>query len=327
MSQSGNQVKSGKAFEYALAQEYYHYLSSQGINVELIEDRAYKIAEGYYDTFSDTEKELYDLSARASIPTLLKLEPGLSVQESEADKLLIHLSSDSDGETGDVRDVIFSRPNIGWETGISAKNNNDAVKHSRLSMSIDFGKKWIGHKVSDKYWDSIRPIFDYLSKLKSGNVLWSDLGISKFKDIYVPLLKAFIEELKYIDSRHSEIPQKLVQYLIGEKPFYKIIKDDTDNVIIVKAFNIDRGLNQSVGGVRPMFRTKEISMPSRIVELDFKKTGEEVNDNTIDLIMDNGWEISFRIHNARSRVEPSLKFDIRLLGNPPVLFTQYIFQE
>lgn len=32
--------------------------------------------------------------------------------------------------------------------------------------------------------------------------------------------------------------------------------------------------------------------------------------------MDKGWAISFRIHNASSRIEPSLKFDIQLVGIP-----------
>lgn len=32
--------------------------------------------------------------------------------------------------------------------------------------------------------------------------------------------------------------------------------------------------------------------------------------------MDNSWQISFRIHNASSRIEPSLKFDIQLIGIP-----------
>ena len=118
-----------------------------------------------------------------------------------------------------------------------------------------------------------------------------------------------------------------MKYLIGEKPFYKIIKDDSEHFIVVKAFNIEAGLNKTVNGVKPSYKVKSIELPSRIVEIDFMNKGEVKNDNTLDLIMDGGWEISFRIHNASTKVEPSLKFDVRLLGNPPVLFTQYIFQE
>lgn len=47
---------------------------------------------------------------------------------------------------------------------------------------------------------------------------------------------------------------------------------------------------------------------------------------TLNMVLDGGWSISFRIHNAEKKVVPSLKFDINLTGNPPVLFTQHLFQ-
>ena len=127
----------------------------------------------------------------------------------------------------------------------------------------------------------------------------------------------------FINENNDNIPQKLVQYLIGRYPFYKIIKDDASNMVIVKAFNIEGELNKALGGVRSNYRIPHVNLPTRIVEFDFMRGRE---DNTLDMILDGGWEISFRIHNASSRVETSLKFDIQLLGNPPILFTQYIFQ-
>ena len=41
---SGIQVRNGKAFEYALAKQYYEYLNGHGINVELIENDAIVVA-------------------------------------------------------------------------------------------------------------------------------------------------------------------------------------------------------------------------------------------------------------------------------------------
>ena len=108
MSKSGNQVKTGKAFEYALAKEYYSFLSSIGLAVQYVEDEKYYTAKSYYESCSDKEKELYDLSAKASIPTLIKLEPGLCTQRSEEDVLFIRLAGDSEGGAGDVRDPIYS---------------------------------------------------------------------------------------------------------------------------------------------------------------------------------------------------------------------------
>lgn len=327
MKTSGSNVENGKAFEYALAKEYAVYLRSLDLRVEIVKDRNEEIARTYYETFSEDKKHMYDLSARASIPTMLKLEPGLTAQRDLKDILYISLASDMEGVDGDVRDVVFSRPLSDWEIGFSAKNNNDAVKHSRLSMSIDFGDKWLGYNVSSDYWSQVTPIFNKLVEYKNQGLEWSSLGGHKFKEYYVPLLRAFMEEIKRLDKNYSFVPERLVQYLIGNKPFYKIIKDDADSVIIVKSFNIGGGLGKTVNGKKPKFRTKMIEYPSRIVEVDFFNKGEGKSDNTVDMIMDGGWEVSFRLHNASSKVEPSLKFDVRLLGNPPILFTQYIFQE
>ncbi|MBL0708604.1 MAG: HaeIII family restriction endonuclease [Sulfurimonas sp.] len=38
-------------------------------------------------------------------------------------------------------------------------------------------------------------------------------------------------------------------------------------------------------------------------------------------LLSNDWILSFRIHNASSRIEPSLKFYIYLLKAPNSLFT------
>ena len=43
------------------------------------------------------------------------------------------------------------------------------------------------------------------------------------------------------------------------------------------------------------------------------------------MVLDEGWQISLRIHTAKDKIESSLKFDIQLIGNPPVLFTQHLF--
>ena len=41
--------------------------------------------------------------------------------------------------------------------------------------------------------------------------------------------------------------------------------------------------------------------------------------------LDEGWQISFRIHNASSRIEPSLKFDINLVSAPHSLHVTQLF--
>jgi hypothetical protein len=37
--------------------------------------------------------------------------------------------------------------------------------------------------------------------------------------------------------------------------------------------------------------------------------------------MDGGWQFNFRIHNASTYVEPSLKFDIQIIGMPTTIIS------
>lgn len=317
----GEQVKNGKAFEFSLAYQYYSSLQLLGKNVELVESSALNIAREFYNSFSSEKKEEFDIAARQTIETMLKIEPGLQAQKNSSDKLFISLQNDSEGAVGDVRDVIFRRVRPTWEIGFSAKNNNDAVKHSRLSRILDFGQEWLGCPCSQKYWDDILPIFSFLKEYDGQT--FNSLGNDKVTKVYVPLLTAFREELMRIYENNENIPEKLIRYLIGNYAFYKIIKDDSHNLVIVKAFNINNELNKNINGAKSHYKIPQINLPTRIVEFDFKAGAE---DNTLDMILDGGWEISFRIHNASSKIEQSLKFDIRLLGNPPILFTQHLFR-
>ncbi|MDE6695487.1 MAG: HaeIII family restriction endonuclease [Muribaculaceae bacterium] len=322
MASSGQQVKNGKAFEYAIAKTYFDYITSLGVPVELVDSDALRTAKSFYETFSDLDKQRFDNAASNTISSLVKIEPGLTTHGKKSDVLKIALNGDVAGETGDVRDIVFSHNNPSWEIGFSAKNNNDAVKHSRLGKDLDFGKVWLGYPCSAEYWNDIKPIFTLIENHISQCHTWNDLGVSKERDIYIPILKAFRKELLLICSHHSDVPKKLIEYLIGSYPFYKIIKDDSHNMVVVKAFNIKGDLNKSYMGCKSAYSVPKINYPTRIVELEFKKN----SNNTLNMILDGGWEISFRIHNASTKVERSLKFDIKLLGNPPILFTQYIFQ-
>ncbi|MBR4149451.1 MAG: HaeIII family restriction endonuclease [Rikenellaceae bacterium] len=321
-------VRNGKAFEYALAIEYLSFIQNLGLNAVLEENAQMKTARDYFEELPIEERSQYLLASRFSIATMMKLETGFVSPKNPNDVLQIRIAADSEGEDGDVRDVIFSRPVSRWELGFSAKNNNDAVKHSRLSSTIDFGYVWLGHSVSEEYWNKVRPVFSRLQTLKEKGVNWRDIEDIKQTEIYIPVLDAFRDEVLNLSSLYSDVPQKLIMYLLGEKPFYKIIKDDSSNMVIIKAFNIGGTLNKTVNGVKPAYKTRAIYLPTRIIELDYKvnKSGTR-SQNTLNMILDYGWEISFRLHSASTKVEPSLKFDVQLIGNPPILFTQHIFLE
>ena len=325
MGEKGKQVINGKAFEYALANEYLKYIRSIGLNAIFEDDSAKNIAKNFFEELDTESQRQFSTAAFATIGTIVKIEPGITAQKNAEDALHIRLAKDGEGQQGDVRDVIFSRPLSKWSIGFSAKNNNDAVKHSRLGKNLDFGQEWIGCGCSDSYWNAIKPVFDFLDREMQAypEMTWKDMGDEKARRIYKPLLLAFKDELFKINEGNKDVPSKLISYLIGEHPFYKIIKHDASHMVVVKAFNIKRGLNKTVNGKQSRYKVAPLNLPTRIVEFEFKSN----SDNTLVMILDQGWEISFRIHSASTKLERSLKFDVQLLGNPPVLFSQYLFQE
>ena len=319
-----SQVENGKAFEYAISKAYFDYLESENNRVWLQENDALVYARHCFEIQEESQQQGFYIAAEKTIETLVAIEPGLISAKTPSDILSIRLAADSEGVIGDVRDVIFSRPNsFCWENGISAKNNHDAVKHSRLSPLIDFGEEWMGFPCSIAYFSEIKPVFSNLMQIKLSNprTTWADLGTAKSEDVYIPLLKAFRKEMLRLTKSNFEAAANLLHYLIGRKPFYKVIKEDRNNIVVVKAFNIGGKLNQTVNGKKPIVKTDTVKLPTRIIELEFKDN----SDTTLMMILDEGWQISFRIHSASTFIENSLKFDIQLIGNPPILFTQHLF--
>ncbi len=113
--------------------------------------------------------------------------------------------------------------------------------------------------------------------------------------------------------------QKLVEYLIGNQDFYKVIKGR--NTVEIQAYNLHGTLNQSFGNIKPKARIQKLKLPTRLIEIVFAKDSE----TTLIVSLNEGWQISFRIHNASSKVESSLKFDINLISAPHTLFNNHIF--
>ena len=46
------------------------------------------------------------------------------------------------------------------------------------------------------------------------------------------------------------------------------------------------------------------------------------SNNTVEIVCDEGWALTMRIHNASSKVEPSLKFDVQLVSLPNSIHAQ-----
>lgn len=313
---NSRQMTTGKSFEYALLAQFEEKLKDK-TNLEVIKNSAFEIAKGCFDNVSNAEQSEYLLSASFAVNFLMDIEPRLSNDINKDDVLQLEILSDQHGKSGDVRDVLAVRLLQKWEIGVSAKNNHRAVKHSRLSANIDFGEKWLNLKTSKKYFDTVTPIFNNLKKIKeesNSKKKWSELG-DYHSAVYVPILEAFIKELKQLYKKDPiNVASNLVAYLVGNKDFYKVIK--SKNSVEIQAYNINGTLNLPHKDITPKYKTPRIPLPTEITDINFK----EGSDTTVIVAMNNDWTLSFRIHNASSRVEPSLKFDINLLKSPKKLF-------
>lgn len=251
----------------------------------------------------------------------MDIEPRLSYGISENDVLQLEIVSDKEGQTGDVRDVLAIRSLQKWEIGISAKNNHRAVKHSRLSKDIDFGEKWLEMPNSETYFSEINPIFSFLEekRINDKSTRWSSIS-NKSDKVYVPILNAFKKELERLNNLKPDIvPEKLVKYLIGSNDFYKIIKGKSK--VEIHAYNLYRTLNEPLGSNKPKARVTKVKLPTRLIEVVFKKNSK----TTLLITLNEGWQFSCRIHSAKSTIETSLKFDINLVSTPNSLFTTQLF--
>lgn len=313
------QTVNGKAFEYAILLEFYERLNKI-TRVSITENEPFQNAKRCFDSFIEDEQDTFRITASAAINFLIDIEPRLSNGISEEDILMLEIVSDQAGQTGDVRDVLIIRSLQKWEIGISAKNNHRAVKHSRLSINIDFGKKWLGVPCSQNYFDEIKPIFDMLAniKAKDKSTKWTAIE-NMHQVVYIPILDAFRKELLRLDKENSSIvAENLVQYLIGNEDFYKVIKGNKK--VEIQAYNLSGTLNLPFENEKPKAKIPKLKLPSRLIEIVY----QDNSTTTLLVSLNEGWQISFRIHNASSRVEPSLKFDINLVSAPYTLFTNHI---
>ena len=309
-----NSTIKGKAYEYACVLSLRELISAVR-KIEILENESLRIAEQRYCQITDKERAEMLRSSKAGIQEIIKMEPRIT--EDCDDILTVLLQPDSIAQkSGDVRDVLIIRRSKEWEIGISIKHNHSALKHSRLSAKINFGNDWLGVSCSKEYFDEITPIFDKLKILKSLGEKWSQIP-DKSTSVYMPILSAFKREFERLDQDNEDITENLIRYLLGSngRDYYKLTHNKNRTATIIP-FNLYGTLNTSSKIKKPDIIIPGVKLPTRIIELAFMGRSQ----NTLILTMNNGWSISFRIHNASTIVEPSLKFDIKLQSIPADMF-------
>ena len=305
---SANSNNQGRAYEYAWINTLFETLNSIR-ETGIVCNSSYDANERAWNAISEAQRELYVISANAAVDTIIELEP--LMEEDSCDRLFLEFQKDELGESGDVRDIVIRRDDINWEIGLSIKHNHDAVKHSRLSHVLDFGKEWYGIPCSDYYWDDIDPVFELLKRGKSIRAAWSDLE-DKEGAVYVPLLQAFLDEVSRSYREDPTVAVKMFEYLVGVKDYHKIVSHDSKRMTLIHTFNLHGTLNQPSRVKMSVFDVFIAEIPTEIISMRFKKN----SNTTVEIYMDNGWAFSFRIHSASTLIQPSLKFDVQFISTP-----------
>ena len=305
---SVNSNNQGRAYEYAWMTALLELLKPLR-KTDVVYNSSYEANERAWNAISQEKQKLYTTSANAAANTIVELEP--MMDENSADTLLLEFQKDEAGENGDVRDIVIHRDDIDWEIGLSIKHNHDAVKHSRLSHVLDFGKEWYGVPCSHDYWNDINPVFELLKCEKDRKTAWADLD-KKEENVYVPLLQAFLNEVTRAYRENPNIVVKMFEYLVGVKDYHKIVSHDSKKMTLIHTFNLHGTLNQPSAVKVSAFEVLTADIPTEIIAMRFKKN----SNTTVEIYMDNGWAFSFRIHSASTVVQPSLKFDVQFISTP-----------
>lgn len=116
-----------------------------------------------------------------------------------------------------------------------------------------------------------------------------------------------------------EIAIAIKLYLEGKGSSVEIDREVIDakevnekKVSTKSTFNMHDTLNKPAKNKVSAITVPIVKLPTRLVALEFKPG----SDNTVEMYLDNGWQLSFRIHNASTKVEPSLKFDVQFVSMP-----------
>lgn len=129
----------GRAYEYAWIKTLYKALCEMR-KTRIVDNSSLHANEKAWALMDEEMQQTFMISAESAIDTVLEMEPKMS--EGSSDELTLEFQKDGAGVKGDVRDIVIRREDIEWEIGLSIKHNHDAVKHSRLSHKLDFGKEW-----------------------------------------------------------------------------------------------------------------------------------------------------------------------------------------
>lgn len=303
------QAARGAAFEYSViikAVEILHAQSHNQITTDFIQGDGLK----KFNSLSTNEQNKMLNAASKLIRRLCALEPWL---KNNSNLTVEHVKTVA--STYDVVDVYLHINKN--KVGISCKSNHDASRHSRISPSIDVANIWLGLNTNYEYMDNIGKIFtNFKNYCQKNNIKLYNQLTAKQKDelLYSPITQSFENLLKQSIENNPEALRHMIYYLIGNNDFYKAIANFRNKILTIKGFNLRGDLN--TGEVLPL--------PTKCLEITRPMGSKSKSHNYVQVNCDNNWCIKMRIHNASSRIENSLKWDVQLENIPSNIFIEDI---
>lgn len=172
-------------------------------------------------------------------------------------------------------------------------------------------QKWYSIPCSKEYFDAINPVFDFIDKKVAEKTKWCEVK-NKWDEVYVPLLSAFVDEIKRQYAKDKTMIKRLASYLLGEFDLYKVISVDNKHLTLIQVFNIYGTLGKPSKTQKPKIKIQQSILPDRLISIDFKPKSK----TTVELYLSDGWFFTFRLHSAETFVRHSLKFDVQLKAKP-----------
>ena len=149
-----------------------------------------------------------------------------------------------------------------------------------FSRRFNFGKEWFDVPCSKTYRETVKTIFDKFEKSENGVEL-----INIDEDICLPLITAFADELNRMYIADSSVPGKMIEMIVHS----------LNNLSKYKIYTIQ-------------FPKKVI--PTEIIILKI------LDDNTLVVCLDQGWQLEFCIYNGSNGIKNHLKLEVKLIGMP-----------
>lgn len=302
----------GEAYRHAWIKTLYKALEETSM-AKVVKNKVSTRCKIAWDDIDEKKQYTYLKSADAAVKTILALEPRMKSKE---DELFIGLPDDVINSSGDENDIVLTKNDPSWKIGINFNRKRHSIMHFRLGSKNDFSKEWFGRECSGEYRRAVRPIFELLEIEKRKGTKWDEL-LEKHNMIYVPLLQAFVEEIKRNYEIDNAVPRKILEYLTGNEEKYKSISRDERAITLVNSYKGD-AQNAFFATTIPADK-----LPTQLIEISFNAK----RDNMVKMYFDKGWILSFRIHNASTMVEPSLKIDAQYESIPvDVVNTEFFWK-